>query len=62
MSNIQKLQAATSKLIDAITYDVTGTHGKGGNGGLVSNETIRACDQCRLVLNTIGAGEDTVAR
>ncbi|MFT6659703.1 hypothetical protein [Maritalea sp.] len=53
MSNLKKLQTATSKLIDAITYDVTGTHGQGGNGGLVSNETIKAADQCRLVLSAI---------
>ncbi|MCX5495422.1 hypothetical protein OSH11_11950 [Kaistia dalseonensis] len=35
-------------LLDAITYDDSGSMGRGGNGGLISRETIRKCDELRL--------------
>jgi hypothetical protein len=43
------------KLSDAVEYDVNGMNGKGGNGGLVSNETIKANGNFVRLLNKIGA-------
>jgi hypothetical protein len=43
------------KLIEAITFDDCGENGRGGNGGLISRETVRASDELRLELNRIGA-------
>lgn len=48
------LQMFAQKLVDQVEYDVCG---KGGSGGLVSTDTIRAADECRLVLNTIAVAE-----
>lgn len=45
------------KLSDAVEYDVNGMNGKGGNGGLVSNETIKANGNFVRLLNKIGAGQ-----
>lgn len=41
---------AGERLIDALTYDDSGFQGKGGNGGLISRETIRAADELRLAI------------
>ena len=43
---------ASRKLIDCVSYDVNGVHGKGGNGGLTSTETIRASDELRLAISS----------
>lgn len=40
-------------LVEAVTFDDSGTMGKGGNGGLLSRETIRKADILRLTLNDI---------
>lgn len=45
------------KLSDAVEYDVNGMNGKGGNGGLVSNETIKANGNFVRLLNKIGASQ-----
>lgn len=42
-------------LSDAIEYDLNGKNGKGGNGGLISNETIKANGDLVRLLNKIGA-------
>lgn len=42
-------------LIEAITFDDCGENGRGGNGGLISRETVRAADELRLELNRVGA-------
>lgn len=39
------------RLIGAVDFDVNGINGKGGNGGLISNETIRAADELRLIIS-----------
>jgi hypothetical protein len=44
------LERAAQKLIDAVTFDMHGIDGRGGNGGLISNETLRAADELRLAL------------
>jgi hypothetical protein len=63
MGDLKNLQKVAQKLVDQVEYDVCGKNGKGGNGGLVSTETIRAADECRLVLNTIAAVKgDEVAK
>lgn len=53
---IGDLIRAAERLVDAVTYDVCGLDGRGGNGGLVSTETIRACDTARLALARVRAG------
>ena len=45
-----ELIKAAKALIDAVTFDVSGINGKGGNGGLTSTETIRKCDELRLAI------------
>ena len=40
-------------LVQAVTFDDSGNMGKGGNGGLLSRETIRKADTLRLTLNDI---------
>jgi hypothetical protein len=42
--------AAARKLIDAVSFDVNGIDGRGGNGGLTSTETVRASDELRLAI------------
>jgi hypothetical protein len=41
---------AAEKLVQAITFDDVGALGKGGNGGLISRETIRTADELRVLL------------
>jgi hypothetical protein len=53
MNGISEFIAAAKKLIDAVSYDVNGVNGRGGNGGLVSTETIRASDELRLVVHKV---------
>jgi hypothetical protein len=43
--------AAARVLLERITFDTCGEHGRGGNGGLVSTETVKAADQLRLALS-----------
>ncbi len=50
MSEIDVLVKRAEELIAAVTYDDSGTNGKGGNGGLLSRETIRKTDALRLAL------------
>jgi len=37
-------------LVASITYDDSGTNGQGGNGGLISRETIRKTDALRMAI------------
>lgn len=37
-------------LIASLTYDDSGSAGRGGNGGLISRETIRKADELRLAI------------
>lgn len=45
-----RLAGAARALLDAVTFDDSGEMGRGGNGGLISRETIRKADELRLVL------------
>lgn len=54
MTKLQdKLIVQAADLVEAVTFDDSGTMGKGGNGGLLSRETIRKADLLRLTLNDI---------
>ena len=46
----QKLKA------DAVLFDVNGSMGQDGNGGLVSDEAIRAAGEAKRVLSRIRFG------
>lgn len=54
---------AAAALVAAVTFDDSGTNGQGGNGGLLSRDTIRKADGLRLALAAAraelreGAGE-----
>ncbi|MCL6653514.1 hypothetical protein A6R70_14575 [Agrobacterium rubi] len=50
------LLAAARKLINSVEFDVNGINGKGGNGGLTSNETIHAAGTLRLIMSRHEAG------
>ncbi|KQT52244.1 MULTISPECIES: hypothetical protein [unclassified Aureimonas] len=41
---------AAQDLVAAITFDDSGIAGRGGNGGLISRETIRKADELRFAL------------
>lgn len=41
------------KLIASVEFDVNGFQGKGGNGGLTSNDTIRAAGDLRVAISKI---------
>jgi len=44
------IENAIQDVIDAITFDDSGIGGQGGNGGLISRETIRKVDFLRVLL------------
>jgi hypothetical protein len=48
----EELIAAAQKLVAAVGKDVNGVPGMpfSGNGGLISNDTIRASDELRLAV------------
>lgn len=52
---MRRLEAAAKAVLKSIDFDVNGillpTGFQGGNGGLVSRETIAACDELRRALN-----------
>lgn len=45
------LAKAARRLADLVEYDMNGTSGKGGNGGLMSDETLRAACEVHAILN-----------
>ena len=47
---MEEIVKAAEALIAALTFDDSGFMGKGGNGGLISRETIRKADELRVVL------------
>jgi len=49
--SVETVIAAAEKLIHAVTFDDCGENGRGGNGGLISRETIRAADELRLEIS-----------
>lgn len=52
------LACAARALLEAITHDDSGAAGRGGNGGLISRETMSKADELRLAL---AAGEAAAA-
>ena len=47
------LIARSNDFLDLFTYDVNGRDGRGGNGGLITKETIQAADKLRMALETV---------
>ena len=41
---------AAKAVVDAVTFDDSGFNGQGGNGGLISRETIRKVDVLRQTI------------
>lgn len=58
MPNTSELIKGAKALIDAVTFDVNGINGKGGNGGLTSNETIRKADELRLTISRFDEAQE----
>lgn len=48
MTDITK---AAKKLIDCVEFDMNGAGGKGGNGGLLSDTTLRAAHDLRVIMS-----------
>jgi len=42
---------AAKKLIDCVEFDMNGAGGKGGNGGLLSDTTLRAAHDLRVIMS-----------
>ena len=42
---------AATKLIDCVEFDMNGAGGKGGNGGLLSDTTLRAAHDLRVIMS-----------
>ncbi len=42
---------AAAKLIDCVEFDMNGAGGKGGNGGLLSDTTLRAAHDLRVIMS-----------
>ncbi|MER8959324.1 hypothetical protein [Mesorhizobium sp. M0701] len=57
VNDIDRLKAASKELVDAINFDDNGAMvgGKwmGGNGGLLSRETLQKADAVRRALNAL---------
>jgi hypothetical protein len=53
MKTIQDIVRAAQELIDAVSFDDSGIDGRGGNGGLISRETIRKSDELRILLSRL---------
>lgn len=47
----EELLAVAEALIKSVEFDVNGVNGKGGNGGLTSNETIHAAGTLRIIIS-----------
>lgn len=48
---LEELSKAARKLADAVEFDMNGTTGKGGNGGLLSDTTLRAAHEVQAMLS-----------
>lgn len=58
---IDDLIAAASKLAASVEYDMNGTAGQGGNGGLLSDQTLRAAGELRLAISRYRNGATNVS-
>jgi hypothetical protein len=52
-NHLTQLVALSRRLIERVEFDVNGIHGKGGNGGLTSDDTIRAAGEMRVLISKI---------
>jgi hypothetical protein len=50
---LAQLVALSKRLVERVEFDVNGIHGKGGNGGLTSDDTIRAAGEMRVLISKI---------
>lgn len=61
MSEVERLKIAAKELVEAINFDDNGAlvGGKwmGGNGGLLSRETLRKADEVRRALHALESGQ-----
>ncbi len=57
-AELAALLSAARALSEAVTFDDSGRAGRGGNGGLLSRETIRKNDELKLALSRFVAAED----
>jgi hypothetical protein len=46
---------AAKKLVDTVEFDCNGVNGKGGNGGLLSDATIKAAGALRIALSRVSS-------
>ncbi|SMD18270.1 hypothetical protein [Rhizobium sp. RU36D] len=46
-----QFREAVTRLIESVEFDVNGSSGQGGNGGLISDKTIRAAGELRILLS-----------
>lgn len=49
-----QLRALAQRLVECVEFDVNGTQGKGGNGCLTSDTTLRTAGEIRVLLHKIG--------
>lgn len=54
MIDHSRLLRAAEAAVAAVTFDDSGTNGRGGNGGLLSRETIRKVDELRIEIIKAG--------
>jgi hypothetical protein len=54
--DIENIRRAAKKLLDSVDFDnngiIVGQVRTGGNGGLISLDTVRAADNLRIVLDS----------
>lgn len=50
LSSHRDLFAAAKALMDSVNFDMVGIDGRGGNGGLISTDTMRRSDELRQVI------------
>lgn len=51
--DLDPLLKAAEALLKSLTYDESGIDGRGGNGGLISRETIQKGDFLRIELSRV---------
>ena len=51
MTTVADVIKAAMRLVKAVEFDVSGTAGQGGNGGLTSRDTIHAAGLLRLEIS-----------
>ncbi len=52
-SAVKALVQAAEKLIGSVEFDVNGAAGRGGNGGLTSNDTMQSAGELRIAVHQV---------